>query len=89
MPPRVIWDADNLHHILVEHADRGVSRQEIDEVLLSPDVDRRPARHGRWWMTGRTAAGRLIRVIVLGVREMRPEAAYPLGEERWQRDLER
>ena len=46
MPPRVIWDADNLHHILVEHADRGVSRQEIDEVYSAQTLTADPPATG-------------------------------------------
>jgi hypothetical protein len=83
---RIHWDAENTHHILVEHADRRIGMGKVEEVLLGRNTLRWMSSGGRFVAQGRTAAGRCLRVIHVGVRQMRPVTAWqrPGREcERW------
>lgn len=75
--PSVHWDAENTHHILVEHGDRNISTAEVEEVLLSTDtVKWMTKRGGRFKAFGRTARGRWLIVIYSGIDDLRPVTAW-------------
>jgi hypothetical protein len=80
---RIVWDDDNLHHLLVERADRAITPEEVEEVLLDEDTAVLRARRGRDRYVGRTSAGRFLEVIALGELDVRPETAWAISEERW------
>ncbi|MGH2364669.1 MAG: hypothetical protein ACRDHX_08460 [Chloroflexota bacterium] len=86
--PRVVWDDENLHHLLVERADREITCEEVEEVLTDPETRHEEARDGRRLAIGRSQAGRPLAgrplaVIVIGERELRPSTAWQITEERW------
>jgi len=75
--PSIHWDAENTHHILVEHAERSISKAEVEEVLLSADTVKWFSRQGgRFVARGWTAARRCLKVVFVGVEQMRPVAAW-------------
>ncbi len=80
---RIVWDEGNLHHLLVERADRAITPEEVQEVLMDPFTVVEPGRHGRDRYLGRTASGRCLAVIGLGDEEVRPETAWEITEKRW------
>jgi hypothetical protein len=80
--PTIRWHEHNLRHILIDHAERKITRREIEEVLLDPATVRWPARNGRWRMVGRTAGGRHLVVIVVGVTDMCPVTAWAISAKR-------
>lgn len=62
-PYRVLWDDNNRKHHLVEHAERGLTEDEIDEVLLNPmSIKVGDTKHKTMVTVGRTARGRPILV---------------------------
>jgi hypothetical protein len=83
------WDAENTNHILVERAERNISKAEVEEVLIGQDTVKWFAkRGGRLFAEGRTAGGRCLRVVYVGIEQMRPVTAWPVPQkecERWQR----
>jgi hypothetical protein len=83
----VHWDDENRRHILVERAERGITRAEVEEVLLAGNTVRWFAKTGRFFAQGRTAAGHCLRVVYVGILQMRPVTAWrvPGREcERWE-----
>jgi hypothetical protein len=72
----VHWDDENRHHILVERAERGITKAEVEEVLLAGTTVRWFAKTGRFLAQGRTAAGRCLRVVYVGILQMRPVTAW-------------
>lgn len=62
MARRVIWDRENRKHLLEEHPERGISKEEIDFVLKDarPEDDHWDERHGCMVTISATAAGRLL-----------------------------
>ncbi len=80
---RIVWDDDNRHHLLVERAHRGITEEEVEEVLLDEDTAVLDARHEGDRCVGRTGAGRFLEVIALGENDVRPETAWEISEERW------
>jgi hypothetical protein len=86
--PSIHWDAENTNHILVEHAERSISKAEVEEVLLGADTVKWFSRRGgRFVAQGWTAARRSLKVVFVGVEQMRPVSAWqrPAKEcEQWQ-----
>jgi uncharacterized DUF497 family protein len=84
----VRWDVENIHHLLVENATRNISKAEVEEVLLGTATVRWfSSRGGRFFAQGWTAARRCLRVVYVGVEQMRPVSAWqrPAKEcEQWQ-----
>jgi len=71
----VVWDEDNLRHLLVEHAERGISVADVEAVIRDPETDIDPQPSGYDFYTGRGVDRRPILVIALGDREVRPRTA--------------
>jgi uncharacterized DUF497 family protein len=86
--PTIHWDAENTHHLLVENAIRNISKAEVEQVLLSATTVRWfSPRGGRFFAQGSTAARRCLRVVYVGVEQMRPVSAWPRPAkecEQWQ-----
>jgi uncharacterized DUF497 family protein len=82
---RVRWDDENTRHLLVERAERWISKREVEAVLMAQDTVRAPARSGRVRAVGRTAAGRCLIVIYAGFLEMRPVTAWETTGREWER----
>ena len=75
--PTIHWDDENSHHILVERAERGISRAEVEEVLLGSNTVRWFTRRGgRLKALGSTSTGRCLTVIYVGIERMRPVTAW-------------
>ena len=73
----VHWDAENTHHLQVERANRDISKAEVEEVLLGASTVRWfSPRGGRFIAQGWTAARRCLRVVYVGVEQMRPVSAW-------------
>ena len=70
------WDAENRHHIFVEHAERNITRAEVEQVVLSSGSVRWLAKNGRSFAQGRTLAGRCLRIVYSGLHHVRPVSAY-------------
>ena len=83
MARRIIWDEDNLHHLQVDRAHRGITVDEVEEVLGDADTAVLAVRAGRDLYIGRTTAGRFLAVVALGESEVRPETAWVVTEDRW------
>src|SRR5947209_3402974 len=68
-PRRIIWDRDNLKHLFVDHHERGITKEEVEEVLCSPDsfVVPTPGRKTTFTV-GKTATGRRLGVAWLDRR---------------------
>jgi uncharacterized DUF497 family protein len=79
---RIHWDAENTRHILVERAERKISKAEVEEVLLSGDTFRALSRRGggRFLATGYTSTGRQLVVVFSGIDDMRPVTAWAVGD---------
>jgi uncharacterized DUF497 family protein len=87
--PSIQWDAENTNHLLVENAIRNISKAEVEEVLLGTATVRwfSPKGGGRFFAQGWTAARRCLRVVYVGIEQMRPVSAWqrPAKEcEQWQ-----
>lgn len=83
MSRTIVWDDENIRHLLIDRADRDITIEEVEEILTSPDTVRQPARAGRDRYIGRTAAGRHLAVIAIGDLEVRPETAWAITQSRW------
>jgi hypothetical protein len=85
----VVWDEDNLRHLLVEHAGRGISVADVEAVISDPQTDIDPQPSGHDFYTGRGVDRRPILVIALSDREVRPRTAIRISESRWKEACER
>jgi hypothetical protein len=71
----VVWDSANRKHIGADHPERGISREEVDEVLSDANrvevylVDRH-----EYQVVGRTVGARWLVVIWID----QPEGRYPI-----------
>jgi len=83
--PHVVWDDENLRHLLVERAHREISCQEVEDVLQDSQTTKEAARAGRRLAIGRTKAGRPLAVVFVGELEARPHTAWQVSEARWRR----
>jgi len=81
--PQVVWDDENLHHLLVERAARGITCEEVEDVLIGPDTTIASAKYGRRLAIGKTEPGRPLAVIFVGDLERRPYTAWQIPEQRW------
>ncbi len=80
MGDRIFWDLDDDAHGNVQHiTQHGLSKEEVEDVLLNPEnKTRRSAKSGRPATFGWTSTGRHIIVIWDQVEEdgMYPVTAY-------------
>jgi uncharacterized DUF497 family protein len=81
--PRVVWDEANLHHLLVERAERQISCEEVEDLLTDRETVQEEANEGRWLAIGRTRSGRPLAVVCIGQQEVRPYTAWQISEQRW------
>jgi hypothetical protein len=81
----VVWDTANRYHITVERASRGISEDDVEDVLMDPETVAKPRPDGRDLYVGRTRTGRPLAVEAMGEREIYPTKAWPITEDRWRR----
>jgi hypothetical protein len=79
----VVWDDRNRYHITVEHAERGISEDDVEDVLRDPRTQVTALPTGYDLYIGRTRSGRLLRIVAMGEREVYPRSARPMPEQRW------
>jgi len=83
---QVVWEADdNLRHLLVDNADRGITAEDVEAVLKDPATAIAPLGNGHDRYTGRTVSGRALQVIGMGEREVYPKSAWWVTEDEWRR----
>jgi uncharacterized DUF497 family protein len=72
---RIIWDRHNLKHLFVDHLERGITKEEVEEVLRSPHsfVVPTPERNTTFTV-GKMATGRRLGVAWLD----RQAGIYPI-----------
>ncbi len=89
-PPsaRIVGDEHNLHHILVEQAERGITPEDIEHLLGDPNTVVRPLPSGADLNIGRAPNGRPMAVITIGVAELYPKTAWWVSENVWRRAYE-
>ena len=86
-PPttRIVWDEYNLHHILIERAERGITPEDIEYMLADPDTAVRSLPTGADLNIGRAPSGRPLAVVTIGVAELYPKTAWWVSEKAWRR----
>ena len=86
-PPtvRIVWDEHNLHHLLVERAERGITPEDVEHVLTDLDTMVRPLPAGGDLNIGRAPSGRPLAVVTIGVAELYPKTAWWVSEKVWRR----
>lgn len=67
-PRRVIWDADNRKHLLVDHADRGVNEAQITYAVVSAKEDNVFPDSSHGTMVGMCAVGRRVLTVAWIIR---------------------
>ena len=82
---RIVWDEHNLHHILVERAERGITSEDVEYMLGDPKTVVRQLPNGADLNIGRATNGRPIAVITIGVAELYPKTAWWVSEKAWRR----
>ena len=71
----VVWDYANRKHIEEDHPERGLSGQQVDEVLADPDRYEIPTdRPEHFLVIGASVRGRLL--VVVWVDD--PRGRYPI-----------
>jgi hypothetical protein len=85
---RIVWDEHNLHHLLVERAERGITPEDIEHVLTDPDTAARALPTGADLNIGRAPSGRPLAVVTIGVAELYPKTAWWVSEKVWRRTHE-
>jgi len=85
MPYReIIWDLDDDPDGNVVHlADHGISKEEAEDVLRNPILERTSRSSGRPEVVGRTTTGRLIVVVYEQIDEVTvlPVTAFDIEED--------
>ena len=86
-PPsaRIVWDEHNLHHLLVERAERGITPEDVEHMLADANTVVRPLASGAALNIGRAPNGRPMAVITIGVAELYPKTAWWVSEKAWRR----
>jgi hypothetical protein len=82
---RIVWDEHNLHHILIERAERGITPEDIEHMLADPDTVVRPLPTGADLNIGRAPSGRPLAVVTIGMSELYPKTAWWVSEKAWRR----
>jgi hypothetical protein len=86
-PPiaRIVWDEHNLHHLLVERADRGITPEDVEYMLMDPETVVRRLENGAELNIERAPNGRPLAVVTIGVAEPYPRTAWWVSERVWRR----
>lgn len=60
----VKWDQANRRHLEVEHSERRITLEEIEQAMTDPNREEvpDPGHPGYWLVRGRTSVGRLLYV---------------------------
>ncbi len=82
---RIVWDEHNLHHILIERAERGITPEDIEHMLADPDTAVRSLPTGADLNVGRASSGRPLAVVTIGKTELYPKTAWWVSEKAWRR----
>lgn len=76
----MVWREHNLRHITRDHPERGVSREDVEDVLGDPDRNEKPdRRHGTIVASGRNRHGDAFVVAFL---ELSDGSAFPVHARR-------
>lgn len=86
-PPivRIVWDEHNLHQLLVERAERGITSEDVEHILMDAETVVRRLESGAYLNIGRAPNGRPMAVITIGVAELYPKTAWWVSERVWRR----
>ncbi|MDQ2742425.1 MAG: hypothetical protein M3Z66_09045 [Chloroflexota bacterium] len=87
IPPEVqiVWDEHNLFHLLTERGHRGITVEDVEQVLTDPDTRSRTLPTGADLHIGRGPTGRPLAVITVSVAELYPKTAWWLTEKTWRK----
>jgi hypothetical protein len=77
IPPEVqiVWDKHNLFHLLMERGLRGITVEDVEQVLIDSDTRSRTLPTAADLHIGRGPTGRPLAVITVGVAELYPKTA--------------
>lgn len=79
-PRRAVWREHNLRHITEDHPERGVSKEDVEEVLADPDRLEVPdPTHGTVLAAGRNNMGE---AFVVAFVELADGDAFPVHARR-------
>jgi hypothetical protein len=83
MQPRLaVWKEHNLRHITEEHPERGVSQEDVRDVLSDPNRSEQPdPSHGTIVASGRNRQGA---AFVVAFVELSDSSAFPIHARRGQ-----
>lgn len=75
---RIEWDEANIRHLEEDNGARQITRVEVEQVLTDPASGLRRGRGGSLFVSGRTAGGRRLTVVVerRGRGAIRPITAW-------------
>jgi len=85
---RIVWDEHNLHHLLVERAERGITPEGVEHLLMDAETVVRRLESGADLNIGRAPNGLPMAVITIGVAELYPKTAWWVSERVWRRARE-
>jgi hypothetical protein len=79
-PRRVTWKAHNLRHVTKDHPERGVTKEDVEDVLADTNRQEEPdALHGTTVAQGRNRSGIAFLVAFI---ELSDGAAFPVHARR-------
>lgn len=79
-PRRVVWREHNLRHLTIDHPERRVSREDVEDVLADPDRDEEVDRHHHTVVArGRNRQGE---ALVVAFIELADGSAFPVHARR-------
>ena len=72
---RVVWDEANRRHLTMDHPERAITVDEVEQVLDDPRrTENHHQRRGSYVVVGRTGRGRLLVVAYV----LHPRGRYPV-----------
>lgn len=81
----IVWDEHNLHHLLVDNAQRGISVEDVEAVLNDSETVAMPRPSGAELHIGRAPSSRAMAVVTIGDQEIYPKTAWWTSERSWRR----
>ncbi|MGH7723219.1 MAG: hypothetical protein ACRENL_10395 [Candidatus Dormibacteria bacterium] len=79
-PRRTVWKEHNLRHITEDHPERGISQEDVEDVLADPNRQEEPdPSHGTTAAIGTNRSGARLVVAFL---ELSDGSAFPVHARR-------